>query len=125
MIQSRKKPNFLRRNCNRHIKLGSRQKTKQKWRGAKGRDNKIRLKQRGYPAKPSIGWGSDKKAKNKINGMEVKKIENLNQIDLIKKGEQIIIRKIGKKKREEIIKKANEKGIIILNKYYKKQNAIS
>ena len=118
----RKKPNFFRRNWDKKIKLGKSIKKKRKWRRAKGRDNKIRLKEKGYPTKPTIGWGADKKIKNKINGIITQRIENLQELNKIKKGAGIIIGKIGMKKRQDIIKTANEKGIIILNKYRKINN---
>ena len=40
---NRKKPKFFRRDWHKKIKLGSTVKKNRKWRGAKGRQNKIRL----------------------------------------------------------------------------------
>jgi len=48
------KKRFLRRLTNRYLKLGKKRKKKQKWRKPKGRHNKMREKERGYPAVVSI-----------------------------------------------------------------------
>jgi len=116
-ISKRKKPKFLRRDWNKKIKLGSTVKKKRKWRAAKGRDNKMRLKERGYARRPAIGWRADKRIRGKVNGFDVRRVENLKGLEEVKKGEAIFIAKVGKKKKREIIKKANEMKILILNKY--------
>ncbi|MEM4330963.1 MAG: eL32 family ribosomal protein, partial [Candidatus Pacearchaeota archaeon] len=120
--EKRKKPDFKRTGWRRLSRLGARRKKKQKWRYPKGGDSKVRKNKKGYPKKPTIGWRNPKELRGKINGMSFKRVENLKQLEEIKKGEAIIIASVGKKKREEIIKKANEKGIIILNKYKKEKN---
>tara|TARA_Y100000310_G_scaffold265631_1_gene276762 strand:- start:4207 stop:4632 length:426 start_codon:yes stop_codon:yes gene_type:complete len=113
----RKKPNFLRKDWHKKIKLGSTVKRNRKWRAAKGRHNKIRLGKKGQSQRPKIGWGANSKNKNKIEGLTVVRIENLKDLEKITKDEGIIISKVGLKKRKEIISKANEKKIKILNKY--------
>ena len=45
---SQKKPKFLRTDVKKFSKLGIRRKNKQKYRKAKGRDNKIRLNMKGH-----------------------------------------------------------------------------
>ena len=52
---------FLRRNYNRHSKIGKRRNKKLKWRKPTGRDNKMRDKRRGYPAVVSIGYKQKEK----------------------------------------------------------------
>ncbi|MDO8517209.1 MAG: eL32 family ribosomal protein [Nanoarchaeota archaeon] len=126
MAIKRKKPKFFRKDWNKKLRLGSKQKSKRKWKAAKGGDNKIRLKRRGYAQKVAIGWGADKKIKGKVEGFNVAYISVLKEVENVKKGEAIIINKnMGKRKRKEIIDKANQKGIKILNKYRKKNDAIS
>ena len=122
-LVKRKKAKFFRRDWNKKIKLGKTLKKKRKWRAAKGRDNKMRLEERGYARTPKIGWRADKRIRGKIDGFDVKRVENLKELEEVKKGEAIIIGKIGKKKRKEIIKKANEMKLPILNKYHKIENA--
>ncbi|MFA4960533.1 MAG: eL32 family ribosomal protein [Candidatus Pacearchaeota archaeon] len=116
------KPKFVRRGWHKLIRLGSTVKRKRVWRGAKGRQNKIRLETRGQQARPSIGWGNEKRNKGKISGVAAIRVENLNELLKVKKGEGIIIGNVGLKKKSEIISKANEKNIKILNKYRVKQN---
>jgi len=116
---TRKKPKFYRRDWHKKIKLGSTVKKNRKWRGAKGRQNKIRLGRKGQAQRPKIGWSNDISKKGLVNGIEAVRIENLKDMENLPKGVGIIIGRIGKKKREEIIKKAGEKKIIILNKYRK------
>ena len=118
--ETRKKPLFFRPGWYRMSRVGKKRKKKRVWRHAKGMDSKIRLTERGYAARPSSGWGSDKKIRNKIDGLDFVRIENLSQLEKVDKNKAIMIASIGKKKRDEIIKKANENKIKILNKYYKK-----
>jgi large subunit ribosomal protein L32e len=115
ITRTRKKPKFLRQTWHKKIKLGKTVKKKRKWRAAKGIHSKIRLGEAGRARKPKIGWGSKKTEREKIWV-----IENLKQFENLKNVNEILIGKIGKKKRTEIIKKANEMKIKILNKYKKK-----
>lgn len=117
-----KKIKFFRRDWHKRIKFGKTVKKKRKWRAAKGIHNKIRLGERGYSARPKIGYGKNKNTKNMLGDLKPITIYCLKDMESVKKGEAIIISKVGQKKREEIIKKAEEKGIIILNKYRKNKN---
>lgn len=113
-------PNFLRRGWFRYSKLGKRRKNKQVWKRPSGRDNKMREKRRGYPAVVSIGYGRSKKEKGLIEGKKPVKIMNLKDLEKIGKIEIGILGKVGKKKRLEIAKISDEKGIRILNLNAKK-----
>lgn len=123
MAIKRNKPIFLRQGWNRYIRLGKQIKKKRKWRAAVGGDSKTRLKERGKPIRPTIGWGSDKSIRGLVNGMVAERVENLMQLEKVQKGHGIIVAHVGEKKRKEIIAKANEKGIKILNKYKVEKNA--
>ncbi len=122
MTEKRDKPKFFRRDSHKRISLGKSIKKLRKWRAAKGRHNKIRLKRKGHAQKPTIGWGSDKSIRGKINGKEYVSVNNVGGLEGIKKGGVILVGKVGMRKRQEIIKKANEVGLIILNKYRKQKN---
>lgn len=104
---------FLRRTWNRYLKLGKKRKKKQVWRKPKGRDNKMREKRKGYPAIVSVGYKKGKKKSAII-------VKNLKDLEKIKKEDVIIIGKIGKKKKIEIVKKANELRIGFCNLDVKK-----
>lgn len=99
---------FLRRDSVRYSKLGKNRKKLQKWRKPKGRDNQMRLKRKGYPALPSIGY-------KKQSIKQAPMVYNLNDLNKLEKNSSIIIASIGAKKKLDIIKKAQEMKIKILN----------
>lgn len=117
----RKKPLFLRKDWHKKVKLGSTVKKKRKWRSANGRHNKIRLSRSGHPVRPKIGWGSSSEIRGKVNGLDSVRVENLKQLLEVKKGQGVVIGKVGRKKREELIKKAVEMKFQILNRYLEKK----
>lgn len=99
--------NFLRRGWYRYSKLGKGRRKKLKWRAPLGRHGKMREKRGGADKTVSIGYGKKDRIKFNI-------IKNLNDLKKELK-EAFISRKIGKKKRIEIEKKAKEIGVKILN----------
>ncbi len=119
----RSKPLFYRQGWDRYLRLGKTVRKRRKWRAAKGGDSKTRLKENGYAIRPTVGWGSAHSIRNKIKGLNPIRIENLNDFSKVtdKKTQGIIIASIGKKKKLEMIKKANELGVKILNRYKEKK----
>jgi len=115
----RKKPKFLRTDWHKKIRLGRGVKKNQKWHGARGRQNKFRLNRKGRGVRPRVGWGAEGSARGFVEGMEVVRVENVREVEAVAKGQGIIIAKVGAKKKKEIIAKANEMKIKILNKYRK------
>jgi large subunit ribosomal protein L32e len=99
---------FLKRGWNRDFKLGKRKKKKRVWKKPKGRHNKMREKRKGYPPVVSIGY-KNKGRKNIIL------IENMGDLSKVKNTDVVVLGKIGKKKKLEIIKKALENKIKIRN----------
>ena len=106
---------FLRRNTTKYLRLGRKRKKLQKWRAPKGRDNKMRLKTAGRPRTVEIGYSKSKKERGKIKGKTPVIINNLQELENIKPNEIMILAKVGKKKKIEIVKKAKENGIKIAN----------
>jgi len=107
---------FLRADTFRYKRLGSHSRKLAKWRRPRGKHNKLRLKRAGHPVCPGIGFGSMKKTAGKINGMIPKVISNLMDIsNLTKENIAIISKRLGAKKKIEVIKKLEEKQIKILN----------
>lgn len=106
---------FLRRDLRRYLKFGSKRKKMRAWRKPKGRDNKMREKKRGYPAVVSIGYCNEKKLKGKIEGKMPILINNIKDLEKIEKNQIAILGKIGKKKKMDIAKRADEKKIEIYN----------
>jgi len=115
----RKKPKFLRSDWHKKIKLGSTVKKNRKWRGAKGRQNKIRLNRKGHPQKPKIGWGASKQTKNMVKGLEAVRVETLKELKQVKKPQGIILGRVGAKKKKLLIEEAKSRDIKIINKYHK------
>jgi large subunit ribosomal protein L32e len=108
------KKKFLRSGAHIRKRLG--RKKKQRWRKPRGRDNKIRENKKGNPKGVKIGFKKSDEEKKKI-----KVIINLKQAKEVKKGEDVLIGKIGKKKRIEIEKQIKEREGKILNKKIKKK----
>jgi large subunit ribosomal protein L32e len=97
---------FLRRDWFRFSKF--KKKKAQKWRRPTGRDNKMREKRKGYPAVVSIGYKNAERKKQVV-------INNLSDLEKVGKKDLIILGKVGKKKKIEILGKAKEKGIQFSN----------
>ena len=106
---------FKRRDTGRYSKLGKNRKKLQRWRKPKGRDNKMRLKRKSYPAVVSVGYKKSKKESGKINGKTPALIHNLKELEALSKNSIAIIAKVGAKKKLELIKKAQDLGIKIKN----------
>ena len=83
----------------------------------------MREKRKGYPAVVSIGYSKGESKKKKFAV-----INNLKELEKVRKNQIIVIGKIGKKKKLEIAKKAKEMKIEIYNlnpkKYLKKNEKI-
>jgi large subunit ribosomal protein L32e len=106
---------FLRSDTFRYKRIGSHSRKLSKWRRPRGKHNKLRLKRTGHPASPSIGYGTSGRSIAPLM------INNLKDIESVGKNTSVIIsKKVGAKKRLEIIKKAEEKSIKILNVRAKK-----
>jgi len=103
------KKKFLRSKWRTYSKLGKRRKKKQKWRKPKGRDTKMRLMKKGNPKLVKIGYKKQKKAE------DIKRVCNLNDLEKLAKGKKVLLGRIGKKKKIEIVKKAKAREIKIIN----------
>ncbi len=120
-IVKRNKPKFLRTDWHKKIRLGKGVKKNQKWHGAKGRQNKFRLGRKGRAQRPKVGWGATNDTKGFISGVETVRVENLKELENIKKGSGIIVGRVGARKRITILEKAKEMGISVMNRYKKKE----
>jgi len=121
----KKKPNFLRRTWYKYSKLGKGRKKKQVWRRPTGRDNKMREQRKGKPVIVSIGYSADKNERGKIDGKIPVIILNVADLQKMGKTNIGIVGNIGKKKKLEIAKIAEEKKIELYNmntKTYTKKN---
>jgi large subunit ribosomal protein L32e len=112
---------FVRQEANTYSKIGKNVKKRQKWRRPTGRDSKMRLKRKSYPATVKVGYKTAKKELGKIQGMKPVLIHNLHELNNLGKGSVAILARIGAKKKLEIIKHAQDKKIKILNVKGEKQ----
>lgn len=104
-----KKPVFLREDAHKVKKLAK------KWRSPRGIHSKMREKIKGHRRLPSIGWSSPVEVKY-LNPEGYEQILIYNVQDLLSTNSpKIISSGVGLKKRLEIVKKAKEKNIKILN----------
>lgn len=108
----RKKPNFKRQNAKNLKRLGD------KWRKPKGRQSKLRRHMKGRGFLPNPGYCSPRAVRYlHPSGYEEVLVSNLAQLDAVNASEQCIriAASVGKKKRIEMQKKAEEMKIKILN----------
>jgi large subunit ribosomal protein L32e len=112
---TKKKAKFLRIGYTQYSKLGLRRKNKQKYRKAKGGENKQRLKMKGHLRNVSIGFRSEKKSRDLVRGLKPVMIRNISDLKKIKQGEIGIVIKMGDKKRLEIAEYAFKNTIKLQN----------
>tara|TARA_Y100000310_G_C20690729_1_gene822021 strand:- start:3405 stop:3983 length:579 start_codon:yes stop_codon:yes gene_type:complete len=106
-----KKPAFKRQDSHKWDRLDER------WRQPKGGDSKLRKKRRGKRRHPSMGFSSPRKVKglNKL-GFEEVLVKNVDLLDSIDPKKQVVlVGKVGKKKKIEIIKKSEEMKLTVVN----------
>jgi len=118
---------FLRRDASRFSKLGKRRKKIQRWKKPTGRDNKMREKKKGYPKVVSIGYSVNRKTRGTLNKKNPVRIDAPSQLEKLKKTEIAIVGNVGKKKKIEIAKKAEELNVEVYNinpKAYLKKNVL-
>ena len=103
---------FARRGWYLFSKLGRGRKKKMKWRAPLGRHGKMREKRGGADKTVMIGYGTkDRKL--------ITVVSNLKELEKTKIKEVFLSSTLGKKKRIEMLKKAKEMGIKILNRMEK------
>jgi len=108
----KKKPGFSRQEGYRLKKL------KKAWRRPRGRHSKLRKHERARGKLPKSGYGSPKAVRSLTRyGYREVRISNPNELDKLnpEKEAALISSSVGKKKRMDIIKKAEEMKIRVLN----------
>ncbi len=112
-IKGRKrKPKFIRAGGVRKKRLG------EKWRKPRGTDSKMRVSMLGKPKRPKAGYGTRQSVRGiHPSGYEEVKVSNRADLDALNPSRQVarIAAGVGLKKREQIVEKAGELGIKVLN----------
>lgn len=107
---------FVRRSTLKYSRMGRGRPKLQRWRAAVGRHSKIRKNRFGYTKSPRIGFKSARTEAGRVNGKMPLLVSNLHDLGKATKDHGIIIaRAVGTKKKIELIKKATELHLPILN----------
>ena len=110
--KARKTPRFKRQ------ELWAQAILKDTWRKPKGRHSKMRKQERGRGRIPKPGYGSPLAVKglNKQGFREIR-VFNPSQLERLDKNKEsaLVASTVGRKKRLEILKKAEELGVIVSN----------
>lgn len=107
-----KKPKFRRQESWRYERL------KENWRKPRGIDNKMRKKVKGWPSSPGAGYGGPKNSKGLHPSGHVEvRVFNVDDLDKVRPDLEVvkIAHTVGDRKRIEILNKAKEMGIRVLN----------
>jgi large subunit ribosomal protein L32e len=109
--QKRRQPSFTRLESWRYKKL------EDVWRKPKGIDNHMRLKRKGWPKSVTTGYRSPKKVRGlHPSGFQERLVYNLKDLETIQPQQAIrISQSVGRRKRAEIVEKAQELSIHVLN----------
>ena len=106
------KPEFIRQDNPKRMKVNY------KWRKPKGIHSKIRHKFKGRRKMPSPGYKSPRKVKGlHSSGLKIINVESAGNLKEIKKENEgiVVAKNVGMKKRLEILKKAKELNVTVLN----------
>jgi large subunit ribosomal protein L32e len=109
---SENRPKFVRPESWRYVRLHP------EWRKPKGLDNKVRKSIKGWPKRVKIGYRGPVKARGyHPSGSVDVLIHNTAQLaDLVPEQDAVrIARRVGARKRAEILKRASELGLRVLN----------
>ncbi|MFB6203215.1 MAG: 50S ribosomal protein L32e [Candidatus Nanohaloarchaea archaeon] len=103
---------FKREDSDKHNRVDT------NWKNPEGKHSKIRLERNGAPAKPKIGYRTEKQSRGKHpSGYEEVMVHNPDDLDEVGEGEAARIGStVGDRKREQIIEKADEEDIKVLNR---------
>jgi large subunit ribosomal protein L32e len=111
-MNPRKKPKFKRWMSQAYKRV------KESWRRPRGIHSKVRIRKKGKIKMPSVGYGAPKELRFlHPSGLKEVLISNLKDLEKVDPKTQAIriAHTVGEKKRKEIIKKAEELKIKILN----------
>jgi len=107
-----KKPDFVRQESWRYVRV------KSSWRKPKGMDSKMRLQKKGWPAIVKVGYRGPAEARGlHPSGYQEVLVHNVEELERLNPATQAarIARTVGLRKRLQIMERARELGIHVLN----------
>ncbi len=108
----RKRPRFVRQESWRYVRV------KENWRRPRGIDSKMRLKVKGWPRCPEVGYRGPRAVRGlHPSGFEEVLVHNVEELQKVDPERQAvrIAHTVGGRKRAEIIAEAERLGITVLN----------
>lgn len=110
-IMKAKKPKFVRQDAHKKVRLA------EGWRRPKGLQSKVKDQKKGHYRRISVGFGSPAKVRGASrDGFMPVMVSNVSELKKIGPDQAAVIpRGVGQKKRAEIVKRADELSIKILN----------
>jgi len=108
----RKRPRFVRQESWRYVRV------KESWRRPRGIDSKMRLKVKGWPRCPEVGYRGPRAVRGlHPSGFEEVIVHNVGELQKVDPERQAvrIAHTVGGRKRAEIIAEAERLGIVVLN----------
>ncbi|HEW93679.1 MAG TPA: 50S ribosomal protein L32e [Thermoprotei archaeon] len=112
-VMKKREPDFIRQESWRYVRV------KESWRRPRGIDSKMRLKKKGRPPIPNIGYRVPKIVRGRHpSGFIEVLVHNVKELEDIdpKRYAIRIASTVGRRKRIEIIKMADKLGIKVLNR---------
>jgi large subunit ribosomal protein L32e len=106
---------FLRVDTMRYSRLGKGRRKLLKWRRPRGKSNKVRLGRAGYAVVPKVGFKTPRTQAHRVQGLIPKLVHNLRELESLGKENAAILARVGARKKLDMIKKADELKIKILN----------
>ncbi len=107
------KPKYIRQDAHKKKRVSK------KWRKPKGIQSKMRLKRKGYRQRMSSGYRSPKLVKNlNKEGLKEIRVHNIKDLENVKENENqgiVISKRVGIKKKVEILKRCKELKLRVLN----------
>lgn len=110
--EKKKKPKFRRQESWRYRRL------KERWRRPRGLDNKVRRKVKGWPSAPNSGYRGPRPSRGlHPSGLKEVRVFNVDDLDEVDPNLEAvrIAHTVGGRKRIEIITRAKEMGVRVLN----------
>jgi large subunit ribosomal protein L32e len=110
-VKKKSKPDFKPPN------FGVKKRVKDRWRRPRGIDNKKRIRKKSAGPVPKIGYKNSESVRH-LHPSGFREVLVHNVDELLKAGKDVVVRiakSVGRKKRVEIVNKAKELGVRVLN----------